>query len=228
MPLTPPSPQLAPSSGWQPVASTDVNNDGWPDLLWWNSGTGEMSFWTLANQNVVQYGSDFATISDTDWKPEAIADVSGSAYSVVFQNSATGDISRWTMQGQTVLGYGGTLASLGANSPWQIVGAPDLDGDGKSDLLFWNSSTGEVSYWGCDLANSQVLSFNGDIAQEADTNWHLVGSEDTDGDGHADLVWWNASTGEVSRWLMNGTTVAQYGGDTAQETDTAWQPTAIR
>ena len=219
---------VAPSSGWQPVASADVNNDGWPDLFWWNENTGEISIWTMHGTSVVQYGSDFATIADTDWKPEAIADVSGNAYSVVFQNSATGDISRWTMQGQTVLGYGGTLASLGANSPWQIVGAPDLDGDGKSDLLFWNSATGEVSYWGTDLTNSQVLSFNGDIAQEADTSWHLVGSEDTDGDGHSDLVWWNASTGEVSRWLMSGTTVTSYGGDTAQEGDTTWQPTAIR
>ena len=38
---------LAPSSGWQPVAAPDVNDDGVPDLVWWNKNTGELSAWTL-------------------------------------------------------------------------------------------------------------------------------------------------------------------------------------
>ena len=53
-------------------------------------------------------------------------------------------------------------------------------------------------------------------------------SLDTNGDGSPDLLWWNSSTGEVSRWLLSGTTVTSYGGDTAEVTDTTWQPTAIR
>ncbi len=187
-----------------------------------------MSVWTMTNQNVVQYGADFATISGTNWMPVAIANENGPVYQLGFQNTATGDISRWSMQGESVLGYGTTIASLGPNSPWHVVGASDFDGDQKSDLLFWNSSTGEVSYWGCDLTNSQVLSFHGDIAQVANTDWHLVGSEGANGDGYSDLIWWNASTGELSYWLMNGTTVTSYGADFAQEGDTTWQPTAIR
>ncbi len=62
----------------------------------------------------------------------------------------------------------------------------------------------------------------------SDTSWHLMGSEDTNGDGHPDLIWWNATTGVESRWLLNGTTVTQYGAGDTQVTDTTWQPTAIR
>ena len=225
--------QLAPSSGWQPVAAPDVSNDGVPDLIWWNSQTGELSAWTLAAgspPSVTRYGADFATLSDTTWKPVAAADVTGTTWELVFQNSATGNLSAWQMNGTTVTSYGGTLGSVGAGTGWQCVGAPDLDGDGRSDLLFWNSGTGAVSWWGCNLAGSQpaVLSYHGSFTQVSDTSWHLQGSEDTNGDGHPDLVWWNANTGAESRWLLSGTTVTQYGGTDTQVADTTWQPTALR
>ncbi len=222
---------LAPSSGWQPVAAPDVNGDGVPDLIWWNSSTGELSAWTLnagAPPTVASFGADFATLSDTTWKPVAAGDVTGTTWELVFENSVSGDISVWQMNGTTVTSYGGTLGSVGAGTGWQCVGAPDLNGDGKSDLLFWNSQTGEVSSWSCNLASNQVLSYNGDFTQVSDTSWHLMGSEDTNGDGHPDLIWWNATTGVESRWLLNGTTVTQYGAGDTQVTDTTWQPTAIR
>ena len=33
------------------------------------------------------------------------------------------------------------------NPVWQAVGTPDLDGDGKPDLLWHNQSTGQLVYW---------------------------------------------------------------------------------
>ncbi len=219
---------LAPSSGWQPVAAPDVNGDGSPDLIWWNSQTGALSAWTLNNTTVTSYGSAFATLSDTTWKPVAAGDVTGTTWELVFENSVSGDISVWQMNGTTVTSYGGTLGSVGGGTGWQCVGAPDLNGDGHSDLLFWNSQTGNVAWWGCNLSTPAVLSYNGNFAQVSDTSWHLMGSEDTNGDGHPDLIWWNATTGVESRWLLNGTTVTQYGGTSTQVTDTTWQPTAIR
>ena len=220
--------QRAPSTGWIPVASPDANGDGYPDLLWWNSLYGYLTLYTLQNTTVEAKDNNFAQIKNINWKPVAVADNSGGAWTMVLQNKASGDIARWLMNGDKVVNVGPVFASLGAHSPWQVVGAPDLNGDSKSDLLFWNSQTGEVSSWNCNLANSQVLSYNGDIAQVSDTSWHLVGSEDSNGDGHPDLIWWNAKSGIESRWLLNGTTVTAYGGASTQVTDTTWQPTAIR
>ena len=37
-------------------------------------------------------------------------------------------------------------------------------------------------------------------------NWHIAGTGDFNADGRSDILWQNASTGECSLWLMNGTT----------------------
>ena len=45
------------------------------------------------------------------------------------------------------------------------------------------------------------------------------------------ILTWSGGTrtpGVESRWLLNGTTVTQYGAGDTQVTDTTWQPTAIR
>ncbi len=217
-----------PSSGWIPVTAPSANGDGYPDLMWWNRMTGELSLWTLQNTTVKQFGDDFATVPNTNWQPVAVGDDVNPTYNLVFQNMNTGDISVWEMNNQSVVQFGGTLSSLGPNSPWQIVGAPDLDGDGKSDLLFYNTQTGEVSYWSCDLSNNTVLAYHGDIAQVPDLNQHLIGAEDLNGDGYADLIWRDQTTGVISRWLMQGTTVEQYSPAIAQVTNLSWRPDPIR
>ncbi len=204
--------QIAPSSGWIPVGEPDTNGDGQPDILFWNQNTGAMSVWNLSTDStsVSQYGPTFATVPDTTWVPSAIANDQGNGqYEIVFQNTVTGNISAWHMNGTTVTNYGGTISSAGANSGWHLVGAPDLSGDGKSDYLFWNSVTGDVSYWTMD--NDSVAQYNVSFATVNNTDWHLVGAPDLNDDGEADLLWENMATGDVARWQMNGASVTNYG-----------------
>jgi hypothetical protein len=60
--------------------------------------------------------------------------------------------------------------------------------------------------------------------QAVDTNWKIVGVFDIDSDGKPDLIWQNQTTGQLSYWLMNGTTLVSgdylYGG---QAVDTNWK-----
>ncbi len=36
------------------------------------------------------------------------------------------------------------------------------------------------------------------------SEWHIAQVGDADGDGKADLIWHNRSSGQVAVWLMNG------------------------
>ena len=77
----------------------------------------------------------------------------------------------------------------------------DFNGDGKSDILWQNNSTGERIIWLMD--GTRLLSFVSFAT--LGTSWNIVGSEDFNADLKSDILWQNSATGERVIWLMNGT-----------------------
>ena len=96
--------------------------------------------------------------------------------------------------------------AIGAYEP--NAGGPvkaDFNGDGKSDVIWRKSTTGEDAMW---LMNGVTISSPVLLPQVSDTNWKMAGVGDFDGDGKADVIWLNNATGQVAIWLMNGTTLS--------------------
>jgi hypothetical protein len=98
-----------------------------------------------------------------------------------------------------------TNSATGLNSPQGIFPPKaDFNGDGKSDILWQNNSTGERVIWlmnGTSLISSVSLGVVG-------TSWNIVGSEDFNRDLNSDILWQNSVTGERVIWLMNGTSLS--------------------
>ncbi len=109
-------------------------------------------------------------------------------------------------------GFNGAAGSLNLQvvGPAPPVSPPqnDFNGDGRSDLAWRNSATGEDYLW---FMNGTQLGSSGPTLTLADQAWKVAETGDLNGDAKADLVWRNSSTGEVYVWLMNGTTVASHG-----------------
>src|SRR5262249_1064724 len=74
----------------------------------------------------------------------------------------------------------------------------------KSDLAWYNNSTGQVVIW---LMNGTSVAAGGSPGSAA-FPWGIVGQRDFNGDGHADLLWRNGSTGQLLIWFMNGANVS--------------------
>ena len=70
----------------------------------------------------------------------------------------------------------------------------DFNGDGRSDILWRNTTTGANTIW--RSANSATPQAVAAVA----TSWRVVGSGDYNGDGRADILWRNFNTGANAIW----------------------------
>src|SRR5438128_8016338 len=91
------------------------------------------------------------------------------------------------------------IVSAGVPLPWQILALGDLDGDGKTDLVWRHGQTGDVAVW---LMNGPLVVEAPIVATGAPLVWQIAGVGDLDGDGDADIVWRHTATGDVALWLM--------------------------
>jgi len=91
----------------------------------------------------------------------------------------------------------------GVSSP-KLVAAVDLDGNGRSDLI-WQDGT--VDYMGGDLGHMYLRSVG--LTPKVSADWQIVATGDFNGDGHPDLVWENVVTRQATVWYMGGVDGAQ-------------------
>jgi len=101
--------------------------------------------------------------------------------------------------GSTVV-WAGTidLGTHGGN--YQIAGTGDFDGNGTTDVIWRNPTTGQIDEWHM---------VNGNWGGSIDLGTHgpdyqVAGVGDFNHNGTSDILWRNASTGQVDLWLMVG------------------------
>jgi hypothetical protein len=120
---------------------------------------------------------------------------------------------------------GGTKTGAYYYVPYYVPPPGDFDGDGKSDLVWRNMTTGQNAVWymnGSSLVSSNMM------PPVTDQAWHIVGIGDFDGDGKPDLVWRNTTTGQNAVWYMNGSGTSLVSSNMMPPmTDQAWQIVGI-
>ena len=127
----------------------------------------------------------------------------GVSYSCVTFNAVAGTTYRILVNGfATATGMIQVAATPTNSLPQGLHDTHDFNGDGKSDILWRNTSNG-LAVW---------LMNGGAIAQSAGlgtlpSSFSIIGQHDFDGDGKADVLWRDGS-GNISMWLMNGAAVS--------------------
>jgi len=86
--------------------------------------------------------------------------------------------------------------------PYLVAAAKnDFNNDGKPDILWRESSTGQNAVW---LMNGTTY-VSGTWLNSVGTTWSIGGIGDFDADGKVDILWRDSTTGQNGVWLMNGT-----------------------
>jgi hypothetical protein len=134
----------------------------------------------------------------------------------------TGDNYLYPMDGSTILPSEGYLRAV-ADQNWKIAAVGDFDADGKADILWRNSATGENYIY---LMDGRSIVGEGFIRTVADQNWQVVGTGRFDSGDTADVLWRNNVTGENYVYLMQGLAIT---GEGYMRTvaDQAWQVVGI-
>ena len=187
---------------WTISASADFNSDGVPDLLWRNIATGANSVWYM-NGTTLASEAALPSQRDLNWKLVGVGDFNLDGQpDLVWHNNATGASSVWLMNG-VARSSEVELPVVAADTDWRIAAVGDLNGDGKADLLWRHTSTGDDALW---LMDGTTRTSNIPLTAVVDTTWEIVGVGDFNADGRADILWRNRTSGANSVWLMDGAT----------------------
>ncbi|KRD34049.1 MULTISPECIES: FG-GAP-like repeat-containing protein [unclassified Lysobacter] len=181
----------AADASWQVVAFTDVNQDGFDDVVWLGRDGG-VAVWTLRDGKVQEQ----ALIGNvgTGWSAAQVGDFDGDGRGDLFWIKDDGSsASLWLLDGAKLKS---ARAITYTGGDWSLVAAGKFDGQAGDDLL-WRASDGRLQGWSSADPGKQIA-----FTRQATGDWRFVAALDVDGNGYADLLWHNPKTGQVGAWLL--------------------------
>ncbi len=197
------------SLDWSVAATDDFDRDGRNDLLLWSSATGAAEFWLMNGTARVGAAVPLAGALAPPWKPAAVADFDRDGRpDLVYRNHATQKISVWLMNGTAFVAARTPNPDQAVDANWEIVGAQDWNGDGDTDFLWYNPSSGKIVLWFMDGALARLSGQFTEPPNAGASNWKVLAMGDygvgAGGEaGSIDLVWRNATSGRFVAWYMD-------------------------
>lgn len=127
---------------WRVVSTKDMNNDGWPDLLWQHFDSGAIAAWIMQGGNL-RDGYIIDYVGDRDWIVAGASDINrDGSTDIVFQH-LDGRLAVWYMRNGRYLSSAAIGPSSGLDQFWRVRAVTDMNGDGYADLVWQHT----VNQW---------------------------------------------------------------------------------
>jgi hypothetical protein len=142
-------------------------------------------------------------VSTAGWTAISAGDFNGDAASDVLLQDGAGNAHILLMNVNSGEAIGTVDSAATVTSPgagWNITSSGDFNGDGKSDILWSNATTGQTEVF---LMNGGTVATTG-AALNNGTNLKAIGSGDFNNDGKSDIVFQNQTDFSAQIWTMNG------------------------
>ena len=189
-----------PGPTWNEAGSGDFNGDGHSDILWQNA-SGQIAIWNMNATNIIGGGS-LGPIRGQAGRRSGLATSTLTAPPTSCSRTPTGKPRSGKSMGTRSIGGGAVSPNPGPS--WKAIGSGDFNGDGHSDILWQNASTGQVAIW--EMNGTSIIG-GGTLGVNAGPSWKAVGTGDFNGDGLSDILFQNTGNGQAAIWEMNGTNI---------------------
>lgn len=170
-------------TGFQLVGAADMDDDGKEELILHDAVGSRCTIWFFENYSKkssatvpLPAGATLSATGDFDGDGREDTLWTTAAYDMRFFGWKGG----WTMTTDPANNY---------NPAYRIAGAADVNGDGRSEVVLHNESTGEVAIWFLD--DNAVRKSSKSLTVPVGYRWATAG--DFTGTGAQDPVWTNAS-----------------------------------
>ncbi len=209
---------------WRVVGTGDLNGDGMPDIVWQHVVDGWLAVWLMKGNAVLRTELlSIDRVADVNWTIQAVGDIDRDGRAdLIWRHRTAGWIAAWLMSGSQVLSTKDLSINRLADTDWEIVGAGDTNGDRAADIVWQHRTQGWLAVWylnGTQVVGTQLLS----IPRMPDPAWHIRGVGDCTGDGLADLLWQNDTSGGLALWSLNGVTVTGTWNLSSPRVDINWR-----
>jgi hypothetical protein len=171
---------LTPSSladvRWGMSGTGDFNLDGRPDILWRHNVSGEIVVWFM-NGSVLVSGNFLtpSAFADVNWETVGTGDfnVDGKP-DILWRHALSGQNVVWFMDGTSLVSGAFTNPPTLADVRWRMSALEDYNFDGRVDIVWRHSTSGENVLWFMNGINLISGTFT-NPSSLPDTNWKIVG-----------------------------------------------------
>ena len=181
------------------AVTQDVDDNGLSDVILAHSA-GFAGAWFVAKDDTISWGN-LSTMGD-NWKIYGAGNTRvesdptyNTASDIYLFDEKAGNVIAWEVEDGKVTGFTG-IANLDTNT--KLLGLGDFNGNGQTDLLLQDKTTGVLGY---AAGGSEWKEFTSTGLGE---NWSVVGVADMNGNGISDLILRDSKDGNVGTWLIGG------------------------
>ena len=203
---------FTPNSGWSVAGTADLSGNGVSDVLLNYTAGGQTTIgaWIVSNGAYSSYSALGGFATNSGWAVVGRGDFDGDGVTDILLSYTSGgnvSLSDWRISGGAIASTQNLNMGYSTASGWSVIGTGDFNGDGFSDVLFQNTTTGAVADWLVSPTSGMAGTFNAIAGITPNSGWTFDGVGDFNGDGTSDLLWsngarlaiWDVANGALSQ-----------------------------
>ena len=180
----------------------DLDGDGDADVVL-RHDDGTWRHFAIEGAGVVTEGSGPIRMTrDMDWHPAAVGDFNGDGRDDFLLRRSEGRWGYYPLNGGQVIAEDRGRSNLTERAEWRPVGAGDLNGDGRDDVLLRHDD-GRWLYYPMD-GKRAIVAERGSANLPSDPMWRTAAVADFDGDARDDVLLRHHKTGSWRVFRMQG------------------------